>query len=342
MELQDVRIKVVQVPGDGNCLFYAVVQQLSGRKIFDSEFYEEAMNLRRATAAYLRDHKAEMKEVILSEIIDITNEPTDNMENWQVDAKIDQHLINLQKSGTWAGAEALLAMKEMLGVNIRVYNPHYQPLELTYGNGEGRTIEVYYNGVNHYDSVEQGVMEGNKELLNEQRKVIEQRGMTQPENVGKNQVIVEQEQEKKETETRNETNIEQTGLGNDSPLRKERANTNEIMDNQEGSIHIRSEINKQDQGKDTARIIEEQSRKDKEYVEMENIEQPDNKLMSQTMNEHEQERSTEERRTCTEVGNQLKEKEKESTKNNKLIEGSGNNEARLQFEVMRTGANRGQ
>lgn len=47
-------------------------------------------------------------------------------------------------------------------------------------------------------------------------------------------------------------------------------------------------------------------------------------------------------RTQTKVGNQLKEKEKESTKNNKLIEGSGNNEARLQFEVMRTGANRGQ
>lgn len=168
MELKDGRVKVIEVPGDGNCLFYAIIQQLSGRKTFDALFYKEAMNLRQATVEYLKVHMAEMRDVIISEIIMAANESVDQLTDLQLEEKINQHLQNLARDGTWAGAEALMAIKEILGVNIRVYNPHYQPLELIHGNGMGKTIQIYYNGINHYDSVEQGVEIVNKGQLIEE------------------------------------------------------------------------------------------------------------------------------------------------------------------------------
>ncbi|XP_062712853.1 OTU domain-containing protein 3-like [Aedes albopictus] len=169
MELQDVRIKTVEVPGDGNCLFYAVVQQLSGRKCFDSQFFNEAMRLRRRTVDYLMSHKTEMRDVILAEIITSSNVTTSNLSDRQLDEKIDQHLRNLAKCGTWAGGEALMAIKEIVGANIRIYNPHYQPLELVHGNGRCKTIEIYFNGINHYDSVELGPGGGQTVQGNEDR-----------------------------------------------------------------------------------------------------------------------------------------------------------------------------
>nr|XP_029723846.1 uncharacterized protein LOC115264314 [Aedes albopictus] len=169
MELQDVRIKTVEVPGDGNCLFYAVVQQLSGRKCFDSQFFNEAMSLRRKTVDYLMSHKTEMRDVILAEIITSSNGTTSNLSDRQLDEKIDQHLRNLAKCGTWAGGEALMAIKEIVGANIRIYNPHYQPLELIHGNGRCKTIEIYFNGINHYDSVELGPGGGQTVQGNEDR-----------------------------------------------------------------------------------------------------------------------------------------------------------------------------
>lgn len=163
MEVQDGKVKVVNVPGDGNCLFYAIVQQLSGRKVFDAKFYGDAMHLRKATVEYLRGHMVEMKDVILNEIIAMRNESLENLTDEQLKDKMEQHLQNLEKDGTWAGGEVLVALKEILGMNIRIYNPHYHPLDILYGDGLGRTIEIYYNGTNHYDSVEQGVVQENED-----------------------------------------------------------------------------------------------------------------------------------------------------------------------------------
>lgn len=64
---------------------------------------------------------------------------------------VEEHLQLLRRNGEWGGSEVLNAVRDMLGCTIRVFSKYTEPLEF-----EGRTSEtvnIFYNGINHYDSV---------------------------------------------------------------------------------------------------------------------------------------------------------------------------------------------
>lgn len=142
-------VDVISVPGDGNCFFHSVIQQMTGWTTFDTKFRNKSAELRKAVVQHLQNHKERMRDVLLGEIatlMEYNNYGTD-------EEKIIKFLPDLEKEGTWAGTESILAVKDLLGVNILVFNPRYASLRYTHGNGEGRTVQLYFNGINHYDSV---------------------------------------------------------------------------------------------------------------------------------------------------------------------------------------------
>lgn len=133
-------------------MFYAIVQQITGWTTFDDKFREKARELRRGTVEYLWNHRREMKEVIIAAMDDgSANSLDENSEEYMEVAM--KHIKELAKDHTWAGTESVLALKEILNKNIRVFSPYVEPQEYRVGNGQGQTIEIYYNGVNHYNSV---------------------------------------------------------------------------------------------------------------------------------------------------------------------------------------------
>lgn len=146
------KIKLVQVPGDGSCMFYAVVQQITGWTRFDEKFKEKARQLRKWTVEYLWNNREDMKEVILAAMDDGTTIiPEENSEEYM--ALVVEYIMELAKDSTWAGTESIMALKEILQKNIRVFSPDMAPQEYQFGDGLNQTIEIYYNGVNHYNSI---------------------------------------------------------------------------------------------------------------------------------------------------------------------------------------------
>lgn len=145
------RIKVINVPGDGNCFFYAVVQQITGWTTFDGKFYQMAADLRKDVVRYLWNHMEEMRDILMAEIIALDDHQSG--EDVDMDTRIAKLVQDLAIQGTWAGTESIVAIKELLGRSIIVFSPNCAPLEFKHENESGKALMLYYNGVNHYDSV---------------------------------------------------------------------------------------------------------------------------------------------------------------------------------------------
>lgn len=64
---------------------------------------------------------------------------------------IEDHLLELSKDREWGGSEILNAVRDQFGFTIRVFSKEQEPL-IFEGNG-GETVNIFYNGIDHYDSV---------------------------------------------------------------------------------------------------------------------------------------------------------------------------------------------
>lgn len=75
------------------------------------------------------------------------------------DEKFESFLEDLALNRTWASSESILAVQGLYGGTVRVHNPNYEPIvigernESVVGEGNEPRIEIYYNGLNHYNSV---------------------------------------------------------------------------------------------------------------------------------------------------------------------------------------------
>lgn len=47
----------------------------------------------------------------------------------------------------------IYSYQKELKIDIKILNPIYKPLYYQFGNESKGTIEIYYNGINHYESV---------------------------------------------------------------------------------------------------------------------------------------------------------------------------------------------
>jgi hypothetical protein len=167
---------VVQMPGDGDCLFSALLHQLRGVQLEAPDHEQQVLELRREVVAYIRqqlqlDDLHRFDEWTLSIQNSIDQDMGHNLpavldgEYHDLDQRQEQFLTQLEDGRAWGGAETLRAVAEMQGVNIVLHYEHRglaTPAQIefhpTTGPGSGRrTFHVVYRlggpGWNHYDSL---------------------------------------------------------------------------------------------------------------------------------------------------------------------------------------------
>lgn len=145
-------IKVVQSPGDGNCLFWSLSYQLCEQKMSGSELKKEQKLMRANVVKYINEHYDSFKQAIRGRVI-----YSEASEAFTGDLEKDCFFfVNqlLPRSRFWGGSETLIAVSEIYKVNIIVFNEkgRFEITKNTLGETYEKSIFVAYRK-NHYDSV---------------------------------------------------------------------------------------------------------------------------------------------------------------------------------------------
>lgn len=142
------------IPGDGNCLFGALVHQIFGITPDQPLFSTYSLQLREAVVREIRgrlwlyfDHVSSFAEELYQD-------------DTPAALKVERYLEALQFDGFWGGAESLAAVCNFLQVSITVYQDNGK-IEFTPTVSELHSwpvCNIYYRGIlgqarTHYDSV---------------------------------------------------------------------------------------------------------------------------------------------------------------------------------------------
>jgi len=130
-QLAPLGLQVREIPGDGNCLFRAVSDQLEGNSRNHLEY-------RVNTVTYMEHFREDFEPFV------------------EDDVPFDRHTANLRKSGTFAGNDALVALARYLKISIVIHQAG-QPVWQINGNVDdnvkSRQIHLSYHNGEHYNSV---------------------------------------------------------------------------------------------------------------------------------------------------------------------------------------------
>ncbi|NXQ28964.1 OTUD3 protein, partial [Alaudala cheleensis] len=128
-QLRALGLKLREVPGDGNCLFRALGDQLEGH-----------------SRNHLR-HRQETVEFMLRQRGDFEPFVED-------DVPFDKHVANLAKPGTFAGNDAIVAFARNNQINVVIHQLN-APLWQIRGTdrSDARELHIAYRHGEHYDSV---------------------------------------------------------------------------------------------------------------------------------------------------------------------------------------------
>nr|XP_054768875.1 OTU domain-containing protein 3-like [Lytechinus pictus] len=128
-QLQSMGLQLRDIPGDGNCLFRALGDQLEGHG-------RNHMVHRLDVVQYMRDHKENFEPFM------------------EDDVPFERHLSNLAKPGTYAGNDSIVAFARLLKVNVVIHQLNL-PVWRIVGSEKPSCKELhisYHNG-DHYSSV---------------------------------------------------------------------------------------------------------------------------------------------------------------------------------------------
>ncbi|KAL4221515.1 OTU domain-containing protein 3 [Mactra antiquata] len=130
-QLAKLGLELRDIPGDGNCLFRALGDQLEGH-------VRNHFRHRQGVVKYMVDHKEDF-EPFLSE-----------------DTTFDRYISTLQKMGTYAGNDAIVAFARLHQVNIIIHQLN-SPFLLIQGPQHSiqttRQLHIAYHNGDHYSSV---------------------------------------------------------------------------------------------------------------------------------------------------------------------------------------------
>lgn len=131
-QLESLGLKIKDIPGDGNCLFRALGDQIEGDHTSHARH-------RRETVKYMRDHRSDFEPFM-----------EDNV-------SFDKHLEQLSKLSTYGGNDSIVAFARNHGVNIVIHQLN-EPRWVIYGgdyskNGHTRELHISYHNGEHYSSV---------------------------------------------------------------------------------------------------------------------------------------------------------------------------------------------
>lgn len=128
-QLKALGLKLREVPGDGNCLFRALADQLEGHS-------RGHLNLRQETVQYMLSHRQDFEPFV------------------EDDVPFAQHLSNLAQPGTFAGNDAIVAFARSQQLKVVIHQLNAPLWEI---NGSDkplcRELHIAYRYGDHYDSV---------------------------------------------------------------------------------------------------------------------------------------------------------------------------------------------
>ncbi|XP_052340179.1 OTU domain-containing protein 3 [Oncorhynchus keta] len=128
-QLHALGLKLREVPGDGNCLFRALGDQLEGHS-------RGHLRLRQETVQYMMSHQQDFEPFV------------------EDDVPFAQHLSNLSQPGTFAGNDAIVAFARSQQLKVVIHQLNTPLWEI---NGSekliGRELHIAYRYGDHYDSV---------------------------------------------------------------------------------------------------------------------------------------------------------------------------------------------
>uniref|UniRef100_A0A8D0L1G6 OTU domain-containing protein 3 n=1 Tax=Sphenodon punctatus TaxID=8508 RepID=A0A8D0L1G6_SPHPU len=128
-QLQALGLRLREVPGDGNCLFRALGDQLEGHS---------------------RNHLKHRQETV-----DYMIKQRDDFEPFvEDDVPFEKHVVNLAKPGTFAGNDAIVAFARNNQINVVIHQLN-APLWQIQGTDKSnaRELHIAYRYGEHYDSV---------------------------------------------------------------------------------------------------------------------------------------------------------------------------------------------
>lgn len=129
-QLSPLGLALKEIPGDGNCLFRALGDQLEGTS---AHHFKHRMN----TVRYIIEHRPDFEPFITSEA-----------------GSFEAYCDALARPGTYAGQESLVAFARMANVNIVI---HQLGLALWHIHGSGPQngpeLHLSYHNGEHYSSV---------------------------------------------------------------------------------------------------------------------------------------------------------------------------------------------
>ncbi|CAL1605541.1 unnamed protein product [Knipowitschia caucasica] len=128
-QLQALGLKLREVPGDGNCLFRALGDQLEGHS-------RAHLRLRQETVDFMKSHRHDFEPFV------------------EDDVPFEKHLSNLSQPGTFAGNDAIVAFARSQEVKVVIHQLNTPLWEI---NGSEkmlcRELHIAYRYGDHYDSV---------------------------------------------------------------------------------------------------------------------------------------------------------------------------------------------
>ncbi|XP_060614678.2 OTU domain-containing protein 3 [Anolis sagrei] len=128
-QLRALGLRLREVPGDGNCLFRALGDQLEGHS-------QNHLRHRQETVAYMQQQRGDFEPFV------------------EDDLPFEKHLANLSQPGTFAGNDAIVAFAKNNQVNVVIHQLN-APLWQIRGTDKGnaRELHIAYRYGEHYDSV---------------------------------------------------------------------------------------------------------------------------------------------------------------------------------------------
>lgn len=128
-QLQALGLKLREVPGDGNCLFRALGDQLEGHS-------RGHLRLRQETVQYMTSHRQDFEPFV------------------EDDVPFAQHLSNLSQPGTFAGNDAIVAFARSQQVKVVIHQLNTPLWEINGVEKQAcRELHIAYRYGDHYDSV---------------------------------------------------------------------------------------------------------------------------------------------------------------------------------------------
>ncbi|NXM44950.1 OTUD3 protein, partial [Gymnorhina tibicen] len=128
-QLRALGLKLREVPGDGNCLFRALGDQLEGHS-------RNHLRHRQETVEFMVRQRGDFEPFV------------------EDDVPFDKHVANLAKPGTFAGNDAIVAFARNNQMNVVIHQPN-APLWQIRGTdrSDARELHIAYRHGEHYDSV---------------------------------------------------------------------------------------------------------------------------------------------------------------------------------------------